>query len=240
MTSTTNKKLFYIKMILGVIFVTKASTSGADIGVFFPTFKNTKSIEKAIKDDKATSGNKTFAFAKFTEFNSKVNEGSFDIVIAPSSFPSINKSCKSPLQITKKGKSSFRYKLIAVDKKWNKGNIATGSVGIVDELGRRAMKKYVKDITSIKFKKIKRVTKPEDLFPLMSLGNADFVLIRPENLAESKQQFKIDTFEIMESKPVNYPIICELKKNPKNSVGNLKKLSAETLKTMGFSAVRDL
>ena len=81
------------------------------------------------------------------------------------------------LQGTLGGKDSQQYVLVSVDQGVDTANLAKLNVGAVDLLGRRKMSKFVAKLLGVPKVKVKRVTKLEDLLPLLQFSMADAVMV---------------------------------------------------------------
>jgi len=195
--------------------------------------------DKALKADSALTGTNITVFGKFREFESSVKSSKPKYILISSSFLSINKDYKAVYQLELNGKSSFKYLILSTKPEWTKEKMASGSVGVVDELGRSGTKKYVQNNVG-KFKKVKRVTKTDDLMPLLVLENANYIMIRPDNYEILKKKFTAKTQKIAESKTVGYPILCVLKDTPQGEIDALGKITPSTLKALGYSNLKKI
>ena len=158
-------------------------------------------------------------------------------MIAPSEYLDYNKKYKGAAQFQMKGKTSFKYDVVSISKDWDASKIEKGSVGVVQVLGRKETKKQLKALVGKKFKKIKRVTKIEDLFPLLALENANYILISPHAYQAVKDKFRADINYIKKSKDVGFPVIAVA---AGASAKDLHKINKNTLKALGFDGVNKL
>ena len=197
-----------------------------------------KDREKALKSDPSLGGLEITVFGQFREFDS-ANKSKAKYVIMPSSWAKYNTDYKPVYQLGKKGQTNTKLMILTTKPDWTMANIGKGKVGIVDELGRKNTKTYVLDIAG-KFKLIKRVTKPEDLMPLLVLENADYIIISSDNYEVLKKKFTAKTIKVGETKTVDHPVICVLKDTPESEVEKLGKISPETLKALGYSELKKL
>ncbi|MFK7824175.1 MAG: hypothetical protein AB8G05_08460 [Oligoflexales bacterium] len=209
------------------------------VGIFLPTWRSPKEIENAIKGDKALKKMKPVVFAKYKEFLTSNKGVQFPILIVPKSHAEYGGNCTPILQFQANNSKQFKFAFVSLDKKWKSSNIIKGKLGVVDELGRKNMKKFTQQVSGIKFKKIKRVTKVEDLVPLLALGNVDHIMIRPDNLKHAKTNFKSTFYEIMKSNAVSNPIVCVSDQSKKSVAMSFKKMSKSTLKKIGFSSISE-
>ena len=198
-----------------------------------------KEREKALKSDSALSGTEITVFGKFSEFSSSLKNSKPKFLMVPATFVTYNPDYRAVYQFTKGGQSNFKFKILSVNDEWNKNNMEKGSVGIVDELGRKQTSAFIKDEVG-KFKRVKRVTKTDDLMPLLVLENANFIIIRPQNYEILKAKYTAKTNLVGESKTINYPVICALKDIPDSEVSKFANLSQAVIKALGFDELKKI
>ena len=213
------------------------SFAEVQVGIYIPTWRSPKEIENALKGDKALKAVKPVVFGKYKEFTTSNKGVKFPILIVPKSHADFSKDCKPLLQFAAADGKNFKFVFVSLDKKWKASNVTKGKLGVVDELGRKNMKKFTQTVSGQKFGKIKRVTKVEDLVPLLALGNVDHIMIRPDNLNHAKTNFKSTFYEIFKSNPVSHPIVCLSDQSKKSVAMSFQKMSKSTLKKIGFSSI---
>ena len=228
------KRLIYL---FASLFLT-VYLSAQELRVFQSTTAPVKDREKALKGDSSLGGLQITVFGQFREFSS-ANKSKAKYVIVPSSWVKFNPDYKAVYQLGKNGKTNEKLMILATKPEWTIDKIGSGKVGIVDELGRKDTKSYVLDIAG-KFKLIKRVTKPEDLMPLLVLENADYIIIRSDNYEILKKKFTAKTIKVGETKTVDHDVICVLKDTPESDIEKLGKLSPESIKALGYSELKKL
>ena len=103
-----------------------------------------KEREKALKSDSALSGTEITVFGKFSEFSSSLKNSKPKFLMVPATFVTYNPDYRAVYQFTKEGQSNFKFKILSVNDEWNKDNMEKGSVGIVDELGRKQTSAFIK------------------------------------------------------------------------------------------------
>lgn len=231
----------YIKKRLIFMFASLLMTvylSAQELRVFQSSTVPVKDREKVLKGDPSLGGLQVTVFGQFREFSS-ANKTKAKYVIVPSSWVKFNPDYKPVYQFGKDGQANTKLMILSTKPEWTMDKIGTGKVGIVDELGRKDTKTYVQDIAG-KFKLIKRVTKPEDLMPLLVLENADYIIIRSHNYEILKKKFTAKTIKVGETKSVDHDVICVLKDTPDSEVEKLGKISPDTIKALGYSELKKL
>ena len=196
-----------------------------------------KEREKALKSDAALNGTEVTVFGKFSEFSSSLKNSKPKFLMVPSAYTSYNEDYKPVFQFVKGGQSNFKFLILSVKSEWSKEATAKGSVGIVDELGRKQTSAFIKDQVGA-FKRVKRVTKTDDLMPLLVLENANYIIIRPKNYEILKSKFTAKTNLVGESKTINYPVICVLKGTTDSEVEKFANMYPAAIKALGFDELK--
>lgn len=92
--------------------------------------------------------------------------------------------------------SNHQFLILTNNPKWNKNNLHKATVAVVDEVGRKKIRTYLNNIFNIQFRRIRRITKPHDLYPLLALQTVDVIVIREIFHASLKQKYKLNTFTV--------------------------------------------
>ncbi|MCJ8330658.1 MAG: hypothetical protein HRT89_05940 [Lentisphaeria bacterium] len=232
-TACASPRAICLAILIGYI-ISSASLYADSLYVYLPTLKSVQEMEKVLKVDPALSGFTITVFGKFSELKKQHKASPADALIIPSSFSKFNKGYKDSMQFTLKDKKSFNYLLLSIVKGKNKNQLSTESIGIVDELGRKDTKKYVHRLLG-KVKRIKRVTKPDDLMPLLALQNASVILVRPHVYEILKLKYATETFEVSKSIDIPFPVLTVKEGLSADKLEKLKSVSEATIKGLGYS-----
>jgi len=130
---------------------------------------------------------------------------------------------------------SESYVLLTVGKKIDITNPGT-VIGVVDILGRKEMGKFVSTVLGVSNKlKLKRVTKTEDLLPLLQFSAADAILIPKSSVDGFRKKSKLELAVELESPTkVGFPAIGFLPKARKALIeGAVGKLPAQVNAIIG-------
>ncbi len=239
-------KHYQLKIVMNVILgwlilllsiTTNGALAASKMAVFFPSTVSVTHIQKALSVDPTYKDFEVTVYKKFRDFNSVVKNIKPEVIIAPAEFLDYNTSYKGVAQLQMKGKRTFQYDVISIDKKWDASKIKSGSIGVVQVLDRKETKQQIKKIVGNSFKKIKRVTKIEDLFPLLALENANYILISPHAYNAVKDKFRADVTYVLKSKEIGFPIIA-IAKDVK--LKKLKIIQDKTVKALGFDGIENL
>jgi len=217
-----------------IVNIFLSSSLLADIPVYYSTVIPPKVTNKALK----AAGITATVFAKFKDFSNAVKTNKPNVLIAPGSFSEFNKDYDAAMQFYKK-KDFYKYVVLSMDKKWKGADISNGKLGMVVIAKRKKLKGFVKNILGSKAKRVKTVSKAEDLFPLLVFKTVDFILISPDNYKSLKKKFTTKVFKIKKSKAINYPkVYIKIGGDVKKVKGTFSKLRAAGLKSMGFSKLK--
>lgn len=207
------------------------------LSVFYPSIISVQDRQRMLKDE--TDADTLIVYSKYREFSRQQKRKPADWILVPASHIRFNMAYSCPMQFLKNGVGTFSYQLVASDQKWNKSGLTKGIIGVVDELGRANMKTYVQALLgSKKYKKLKLVTKVEDLFSLLALGSANYILVQPDQLQHFQSKFSTKLFKVAQSTPESNPILCKRKDVSSNwGVEEFTGLGKNKLKVLGFSGL---
>lgn len=211
------------------------------LAIFHPSILQPRELEKILSNDPALSDVKVVAFANFDDFQTTLNNESINYAMVPSSYPKYFGDFEAIFQFTVSGKKSFRYQVITLDSTWSKERISEGTAGIINTFGREKTRLFLSEIMiNAKFKRIKQVSKVSDLLPLLLLGNANYAVISPLDLAKAKKDFTSQPIVISETREISYPIISVRKGKLSSFAERFKQLDPGTLKLMGFDGIQSV
>ena len=80
---------------------------------------------------------------------------------------------------------------MSVDKPINTGDLSGLKIGVVDILGRKPMVKFITGLLKAKVE-VKRVTKNEDLLPLLTFGSVKAIFIPKSMFSSLKQKSNLN------------------------------------------------
>ncbi len=205
------------------------------LAVFIPLSASPREVEKKLRADPVLDGIEPMVFAKFDDFLDIQQKKPFDYAILPSFYSQYYSDFKPLFRFRSGSSETFHYLILSIEKQWTAEKLTEGTLGIVDELGRENMKKYVSSVVKkADLKKLKRVTKYDDIFPLLAMGNADYTMI-PENLMDYlKQKYKSNLIEVSRSEAIPNPILFVQVKTGEDKSPPFERLGSQTLKVLGF------
>lgn len=234
------RKVSYSSVVATLLLCTLVpGLSASELKVYLTSAIPVKIREKSLKSDKSLAGVDVTVFGKFREFSSSNKQTPAKYVMISSSYLQFYKGYKAVYQLEKKNNGKFRFLILSCKGDWTQEKVSEGRVGIVDELGRKETKVFVKESVG-SFKRVITVTKSEDLMTLLFMENADYIIIRPENYQAYKKKHKAKTIKIGESQVLGHAVICVQEGSTEEEIKKLGQISQKTLNTMGYSGLKRL
>jgi hypothetical protein len=211
--------------------------SGESIAVFYSTTVPVKDREKVLKSE--LNEDNVLVFARYKDFAQTVSSSNPTIIIAPSSFEITNPEYVPVLQFQNSSKSDFKYVFLSSKESLGPSKVESVNVGLVEELDRQKIIEYFKNQVGIALQKIKTVSKPEDLFPLIVFNSVDMIVTSSENHEELRKRFTAKVHPVnVKSKDVSYPQVYVKKTNPDNSlIEKILNIKPDQVKKLGFDGV---
>ncbi|WP_281559813.1 hypothetical protein [Thalassomonas sp. RHCl1] len=95
------------------------------------------------------------------------------------------------LKGAKNGQTREKYVIVSVGRPLTMQDIAQKKIGVVDLLGRKPMGEFIAGIFPVAVK-LKRVTKTEDLLPLLTFGSVEAVLVSESHFLQLKAKSNLN------------------------------------------------
>lgn len=226
-----------------LIFKAPSSFAKETLGVFLATEISPNQLERVLKKDKALQDFDIKVYSQIKDFTIANEVDPFDFVILPSVFFKFNKNFQASYQFTYKGEKTFRYHVLSLEKEWTVQRMQEGTVGLIEEVERQHSKILVQEILEGKyFKRMKQVSRVQDLYPMLALGNSNYILISPNVWEGVQKTISAQPIMIIKTLELNYPQLgyASQKKDLAAKVKDLAKLSKDSIETLGFSALEQI
>ncbi len=239
-----HQKICVLSLLL--LFFSSIGLAGKQsLGVFLASESNPLDVEKALKKDKIFSQFDITVFAQYKDFELAVAKVPFDIAILPSIYfkTSKDKAYSPGLQFTRKGEMHFRYQVFSMDKDWDIKRLGEGSIGFVEEIDRQQAKVLVKDLLDGKeFKRIKPVPRSQDLYPMLALGNSNYIMISPWVWESVKRDLVAEPNKVVTTLEIPYPQLGYLTKKGELAKGlkDFLAIGKDALEALGFDGIKGL
>jgi hypothetical protein len=235
------KNLLFKYLLNGVCLLALAPFSEVwgteSLPIYYSSVISAKSRQDSVQSELKKIDLQPTIFAKFRDFIDQVKKSQPKVVIAPGSFAQYYPEYKAVLCFSYPGGKSFKYQILSLGD-WSGKSLDSGRIGVVEEVDKDRLNDWVKGITGAKFKMVRAVTKPEDLFPMLIFKSADLILVSPDNLKGLREKFVTQVKQIKESNAVGGPTVY-FKKDYENKelIDDLTKLPGQTVSSLGFSSI---
>lgn len=166
-----------------------AANANSKLYVFVPTEARANVMQESISQ--SCSNVDVTVFGRARDFSNQLKKAPPAAVLTLLPVIERNTGLQTVLKGSKGGATVEDYVLVTLEKAVDLNQLSGKKVGVVDVLGRKPMAEFVGQLLQADVK-LKRVSKIEDLLPLLSFGAVDSVFI-PESIyerirAKSKQE----------------------------------------------------
>lgn len=172
--------MYWKKLVFGLLAAVSTSCYSAKLYVFVPTEVRANVMQEAMTN--ACSNVDVTVFGRAKEFGLEMKNTPPTAVLTVLPVIERNSDYNTIMKGTKDGKQVEDFVMVTVNAPIDLGTLEGKKVGVVDVLGRKPMSEFVGQLLQSKVK-LKRVSKIEDLLPLLSFGAVDSVFI-PESIYE--------------------------------------------------------
>ncbi|MFK5986985.1 MAG: hypothetical protein QM479_16375 [Pseudomonadota bacterium] len=181
-------KLILFSLFFTLIFAQQNLWANNSLYVFYPTdirpIKMEKHILRYCPEINIT------VFGKIIDFQEYTQKIPPDAILSYAPVIKKNKQYASLIKGFKKGRSDEDYVLVAIGKAIQIEQLPSIKIGVLDILGRKAMKAFVNNKLGTKVR-IARVTKTEDILNLLTFGLVDAILISQQRYKKLLSQSKL-------------------------------------------------
>ena len=211
------------------------------IYVFLPTSIPPRKLQNYLSE--AAPDLKFTVFGRQKDFAKTLKNTPPDAVLAHKPvIERLQQDLEQVLQGTRGGKDSQKYVLVSVDQGLDPANFGALNVGAVDLLGRRQMPKFVANLLGVPKIKVKRVTKVEDLLPLLQFSMADAVMLPPDRVENFKKKSALNLqITAVDAALVGLPSVAVLPNGKRQAVIDaMQKVNAQVMTRMGVDLWKKL
>lgn len=150
-------------------------TAKEKLYVFYPTTSRPQVVQDNLQS--SLKGATVTVFGRFNDFSKKVEMEPPDVVITKTAVIEELSGFKVALNGSRKGKTKESYVIMSIKEPITADKITGETVlGVIDVRGRKGMKTFVDGLFPNP-PKVKRVTKVEDLLPLLTFNMVAGILI---------------------------------------------------------------
>jgi hypothetical protein len=184
------EKLMLKQVIVFLISIMFPTILVADsLYVFVPTEVRANKLQQKIGS--YCSGVDVTVFGRAKDFHNKVK------AVPPTAILSLLPVIEHTLLFNaaimglRNGVNSEGYVLVSIDKTLGLDSLHNKKIGVVDLLGRKPMRVFIEQLLKTKIK-LKRVTKVEDLLPLITFESVDAIFISESTFKQLKLKSKLN------------------------------------------------
>lgn len=173
------------------------------------------------------------AVGRIGDFERTQKEGVDAVLAVPPVLSAFKLSAK--LRGVRGGSTEEKYSLVGVGSEPDPGKIA--AVGALDLLGRDGTNGFVKGLLGAS-PRIERVSKVEDLLPLLQMQRVDAVLLPSRLFSDIKSASKLALFQKELGKTVGLPSAAAVTAAGEQIIAAIKKMPAAAARTLGVDSWR--
>ncbi|HET9960629.1 MAG TPA: hypothetical protein VFQ61_39430 [Polyangiaceae bacterium] len=170
---------------LGMLLTRTARAKDSKLLVYLHVPLKQRALQSALQG--ALPGHTVLAVGRMSDFERSLGEGPDAVLTLPMVLTAHGLSAR--LQGHRQGAPNERYALVAVDVAPTPSAVHT--VGVLDLLGRDATTSFVHALIGAK-PKVERVTKLEDLLPMLQMQRVDAILLPARFVADLKEVSRLD------------------------------------------------
>jgi hypothetical protein len=156
--------------------------------VFYPTDIRPNKMAKYITEYCPEIN--TTVFGRIKDFKEQIHRSPPDAILSYAPVIEKNLQYSSFVQGVKQGQSNEDYVLVSIKKPVALDQLPFIKIGVLDILGRKAMKSFMNKTLGTKVK-ISRVTKTEDILNLLSFGLVDAIFISQQRYNKFRLQSQL-------------------------------------------------
>jgi hypothetical protein len=175
-----------------------SAAAGAKVFVFYPSLARPLAIQEALA--KRCPQLEITVFGRLADLEAKVEDDPPQAILAQSAVLRQFPGYPPHLQGSRKGSITEDFVLLSIDKPYDAANASAASIGVVGMLERKEMDGFVQGMVAGR-PRINRVTKVEDLLPLLLFQSVSAVLVSEANLQEFRKKSQAKLVEVKLEKP---------------------------------------
>jgi hypothetical protein len=214
-----------------VLMAEPAAAQQGKLLVFLHVAMKQRALQTELES--ALGGIQVTAVGRIGDFERGLQDGVDAVLSLPVLLAAFKLSPK--LKGVRGGSTEEAYSLVGVDAEPVPGKIT--SVGALDLLGRDGTSAFVKGLLNAS-PRIERVSKVEDLLPLLQMQRADAVLLPSRLFAEIKSASKLALFQKEIGKTVGLPCVASVKPSGDAIASAISKMPTSAAKKLGVDSWR--
>jgi hypothetical protein len=209
------------------------AVAGAKVFVFYPSLARPLAIQDALS--KKCPGLDITVFGRLTDLQALVEREHPQAILAQNAVLKQFPEYRPRLQGSRNGSATENFVLLSIDKPVDVAKISTAAIGVVGMLDRKAMDGFVAELVSGS-PRLNRVTKVEDLLPLLIFRSVEAVLVSESNVREFQKKSQAHLVEAKLDKGKVGLLAAGILGGEGDILPALKRLDAGTLALLGVDA----
>jgi hypothetical protein len=214
-----------------------SAAAGAKVFVFYPSLARPLAIQDALA--KKCPELDITVFGRLTDLQALVEREHPQAILAQADVLKQFPAYQPKLQGTRKGSATEDFVLLSIDKPFDMAKLSSSSIGVVGLLDRKEMDGFVAGLVS-GAPRLNRVTKVEDLLPLLIFQSVSAVLVSEANMREFRKKSQANLVEVkLEKAKVGLVAAGVMEGSAdaaKKILPSLQTLDANTLAMLGVDA----
>ena len=179
--------------ITAVVLVSYGGASAGKLYVYYPATVRPQVMQQKLSLACPTS--EVMVFGRYEDFKAKVEADKPDVILTKTPLLAQFSGYTSASKAVGHGKTDEEFVLLSVDTPVDPATVnATTVIGVIDFLGRVGMSEFVKKFLPVE-PSLKRVTKVEDLLPLLTFKMAKAVIVSKDFVPFFKQTSQLKFVE---------------------------------------------
>ena len=174
-------------------FPGKAQAGGARVFIFYPSLARPLAIQEALS--KKCPGLDITVFGRLTDLLALVDRERPQAILAQNAVLRQFPDYQPRLQGVRNGAATEDFVLLSIDKPFDLDKVAGASIGVVGLLDRKEMDGFVGGLVA-GTPRLNRVTKVEDLLPLLIFQSVGAVLVSEANMREFQKKSQAHLVEV--------------------------------------------
>lgn len=185
--------LVFLALMALQAFQGEARAAGAKVFIFYPSLARPLAIQEALS--KKCPGLDITVFGRLTDLQALVGRERPQAILAQNAVLKQFPEYPLRMQGTRNGAATEDFVLLSIDKPFDLAKVSGVAIGVVGMLDRKEMDGFVGGLVA-GVPRVNRVTKVEDLLPLLIFQSVGAVLVSEANMREFQKKSQAKLVEV--------------------------------------------
>ena len=182
-----------VRVFMLLVLFGGTARAGARVFVYYPSLARPLAIQEALA--KKCPGLEISVFGRLADLQAQVGREPPQAILAQAAVLGQFPAYRSRLQGTRAGSPTEDYVLLSIGKPVDPAALTGASIGVVGILDRKEMDGFVAGLMPTA-PRVNRVTKVEDLLPLLIFQSVAAVLVSEANMKEFQKKSQANLVEV--------------------------------------------